>query len=207
MTPRTAHAARRGARKTHATRRKRASGRDLAGPLCCPVVATRAPSQLPIDEVLGDIVAALQRSPCAVIEAPPGAGKTTRVPLALLQAGLAGGREILVLQPRRLAARMTAARVAESLGEPAGATVGYQVRFESAVGPETRLRFITEGLLGRKLHADPELRDVGAVVLDEFHERHIDGDMGLALLRQLQRGARPDLKIVVMSATLDGAAV
>ncbi|PCC71745.1 ATP-dependent helicase HrpB [Nannocystis exedens] len=207
MTPRTAHAAGRAARKTHATRRKPAGGRDRGGPLCCPVVATRAPSQLPIDEVLGDIVAALQRSPCAVVEAPPGAGKTTRVPLALLQAGLAGGREILVLQPRRLAARMTAARVAESLGEPLGATVGYQVRFESAVGPETRLRFITEGLLGRKLHADPQLRDVGVVVLDEFHERHIDGDLGLALLRALQRGARPDLKIVVMSATLDGAAV
>lgn len=163
--------------------------------------------ELPIDEVLPDIVAGLQRARSAVIEAPPGAGKTTRVPLALLQAGLAGEREVLVLQPRRLAARMTAARVAETLGEPLGATVGYQVRFESACGPATRLRFITEGLLARKLHADPQLRDVGLVVLDEFHERSLDADVGLALLRELQRGARPDLRIVVMSATLDGERV
>lgn len=176
-----------------------------AGPLCCAAVAPRDP--LPIDEVLGDIVAALARSACAVVEAPPGAGKTTRVPLALHEAGLAGGREVVVLQPRRLAARMTAARVAETLGEPLGHTVGYQVRFESAVSARTRVRFITEGLLSRKLHADPELRDVGVVVLDEFHERHVDGDVGLALLRRLQRTRRPDLKLVVMSATLDGERV
>lgn len=162
---------------------------------------------LPIDDVLGEIVAGLGRSACAVIEAPPGAGKTTRVPLALHEAGLAGGREVVVLQPRRLAARMTAARVAETLGEPLGATVGYQVRFESAVSARTKIRFITEGLLSRKLHADPELRDVGVVVLDEFHERHVDGDVGLALLRRLQRTRRPDLKLVVMSATLDGEQV
>jgi ATP-dependent helicase HrpB len=170
-------------------------------------VAPLAPQALPIDAVLPEILAALRGSSCAVIEAPPGAGKTTRVPLALLQAGVAGEREVLVLQPRRLAARMTAARVAECLGEPLGATVGYQVRFESVAGPATRLRFITEGLLSRKLHADPELRDVGVVVLDEFHERHVDGDLGLALLRRLQRERRPDLKLVVMSATLDGEAV
>lgn len=165
----------------------------------------RAP--LPIDAVLGEIVAALGRSACAVVEAPPGAGKTTRVPLALFEAGLAGGREVLVLQPRRLAARMTAARVAETLGEPLGATVGYQVRFESAVGEQTKIRFITEGLLQRKLLADPDLKSVGIVVLDEFHERHLDGDTGLALLRRLQRTRRPDLKLVVMSATLDGEGV
>ncbi len=165
------------------------------------------PILLPIDEVLGEIVGALARASCAVVEAPPGAGKTTRVPLALHEAGLAGGREVVVLQPRRLAARMTAARVAETLGEPLGETVGYQVRFESAVSPRTRVRFITEGLLSRKLHADPELRDVGVVVLDEFHERHVDGDVGLALLRRLQRTRRPDLKLVVMSATLDGERV
>lgn len=168
---------------------------------------------LPIDEVLPEILAALARGRSLVVEAPPGAGKTTRVPLALLDAGLAGrddrgaAREVLVLQPRRLAARMSAQRVAESVGEPVGGRVGYQVRFESAAGPHTRLRFITEGLLGRKLHADPELRDVGVVVLDEFHERHLDGDVGLALLRDLQRGARPDLGVVVMSATLDAAPV
>lgn len=162
---------------------------------------------LPIDAVLPEVIAGLRGAPCLVIEAPPGAGKTTRVPLALHEAGLAGGREVLVLQPRRLAARMTAARVAETLGEPLGGTVGYQVRFESAASPATKIRFITEGLLSRKLHADPELRAVGIVVLDEFHERHIDGDLGLALLRELQRGARPDLKLVVMSATLDGERV
>ena len=159
-----------------------------------------------------DVLAALSSARALVVEAPPGAGKTTRIPLALLEAGLAGHdgdrpREVLVLQPRRLAARMSAQRVAETLGEPLGRRVGYQVRFESAVGPETRLRFITEGLLGRKLHTDPQLRDVGVVVLDEFHERHLDGDLGLALLRELQRTTRPDLGIVVMSATLDAAPV
>jgi len=159
-----------------------------------------------------EVLAALTSARALVVEAPPGAGKTTRIPLALLEAGLAGEargkpREVLVLQPRRLAARMSAQRVAETLGEPLGRRVGYQVRFESAVGPETRLRFITEGLLGRKLHTDPHLRDVGIVVLDEFHERHLDGDLGLALLRDLQRTARPDLGIVVMSATLDAAPV
>jgi len=171
------------------------------------------PAPLPIDAVLPEILAALARGRSLVVEAPPGAGKTTRIPLALLTAGLAGQgpdgqpREVLVLQPRRLAARMSAQRVADSLGEPIGRRVGYQVRFESAVGPQTRLRFITEGLLSRKLHADPELRGVGVVVLDEFHERHLDGDLGLALLRELQRGARPDLILVVMSATLDAAPV
>ena len=168
---------------------------------------------LPIDEVLPAVLAALEHGRALVVEAPPGAGKTTRIPLALLEAGLAGRdaagepREVLVLQPRRLAARMAAQRVAELLGEAPGERVGYQVRFESAAGPRTRLRFITEGLLARKLHADPTLRGVGVVVLDEFHERHLDGDVGLALLRELQRGARPDLGIVVMSATLDAAPV
>ncbi len=171
-----------------------------------------ARSPLPIDAVLPEVLSALGSARCLVIEAPPGAGKTTRIPLALLEAGLAGDdrgkpREVLVLQPRRLAARMSAKRIADVLGEPLGRRVGYQVRFESAVGPDTRLRFITEGLLSRKLHTDPHLRDVGVVVLDEFHERHLDGDLGLALLRALQRTARPDLAIVVMSATLDAAPV
>ncbi len=164
--------------------------------------------ELPIDAVLPAVLGALRCGRSLVIEAPPGAGKTTRVPLALLDAGLAGPeREVLVLQPRRIAARMSAQRIAESIGEPVGRRIGYQVRFESAASPATRLRFITEGLLSRKLHADPELREVGIVVLDEFHERHLDGDLGLALLRQLQRGPRPDLAIVVMSATLDAAPV
>lgn len=164
--------------------------------------------ELPIDAVLPDVLAALRVGRSLVVEAPPGAGKTTRIPLALLDAGLAGpGLEVLVLQPRRIAARMSAQRVAETIGEPVGRRVGYQVRFESAASPATRLRFITEGLLSRKLHADPQLRDVGIVILDEFHERHLDGDLGLALVRQLQRGPRPDLAIVVMSATLDAAPV
>ena len=134
-----------------------------------------------------------------MIEAPPGAGKTTRVPPALL--GIVSG-EVIVLEPRRIAARMAARRVAWELGEQVGETVGYQVRFEEVAGPRTRLRFVTEGVLTRRLISDPTLKGVGAVVLDEFHERHLEGDLALALLKRLQR-TRPDLKIVVMSATLD----
>ena len=134
-----------------------------------------------------------------MIEAPPGAGKTTRVPPALL--GIVSG-EVIVLEPRRIAARMAARRVAWELGEQVGETVGYQVRFEEVAGPRTRLRFVTEGVLTRRLISDPTLKGVGAVVLDEFHERHLEGDLALALLKRLQR-TRPDLKIVAMSATLD----
>jgi ATP-dependent helicase HrpB len=154
-------------------------------------------------------VAALRDGPSLVIEAPPGAGKTTRVPRALLEAGLAGaGRaEVLVLEPRRLAARLAARRVAEELGERPGETVGYQVRFEEVAGPRTRIRYVTEGLLTRRLLSDPALPGVGAVVLDEFHERHLPGDLALAFLRRLQSTARPDLKLVVMSATLDAEPV
>lgn len=154
---------------------------------------------LPVDAILPSIVASLERFPNLVIEAPPGAGKTTRVPPKLLD--LAHG-EVLVLEPRRIAARMAARRVAAEMGEMAGATVGYQVRFEEVAGPQTRLRFVTEGVLTRRLSADPNLRDVGTVVLDEFHERHLEGDLALALLKRAQR-VRPDLRIVVMSATLE----
>src|SRR5438270_760033 len=121
-----------------------------------------------------------------VLEAPPGAGKTTRVPIAMLDAGLVEG-EILVLQPRRLAARLAASRVAEERGEKPGETVGWQVRFEDVSGPRTRLKFLTEGVLTRRLLSDPSLRGVGAVVLDEFHERHLDGDLAAALLKRLQK--------------------
>ena len=159
---------------------------------------------LPIDEVLPELLAALRAGPSAVLEAPPGAGKTTRVPPALLS--LAAG-EVVVLEPRRLAARTAARRVAQELGERIGETAGYQVRFEEATGPRTRLRYVTEGILTRRLLVDPLLRCVSAVVLDEFHERHLQGDVALALLVQLVRGARPDLKLVVMSATLDTAPV
>ncbi len=162
---------------------------------------------LPIDPLLPEVVAALRAREALVLEAPPGAGKTTRVPSALLEAGLAGAREIVVLQPRRLATRLAATRVAEERGERAGDTVGYQVRFEDVSSKKTRLRFVTEGILTRRLVGDPLLRDVGVVVLDEFHERHLAGDLALAMLRRLQLGPRKDLKLVVMSATLDAAPI
>lgn len=125
----------------------------------------------------------------------------------MLDQGLFGAGELLVLEPRRIAARMAARRVAEELGEEAGATIGYTMRFEEAAGPKTRVRFVTEGILTRRLLSDPELRGVGAVVLDEFHERHLDGDLALALLRRLQTGTRPDLRLLVMSATLEAAPI
>ncbi|HET6280582.1 MAG TPA: helicase-related protein, partial [Polyangia bacterium] len=158
---------------------------------------------LPIDPLLPDVVAALEKASAVVIEAPPGAGKTTRVPRALLDAGFASTGEILVLQPRRLPARLAADRVAEELGEATGGTVGYTVRFEERAGPGTRIRFVTEGILSRRLLSDPALRGVSAVLLDEFHERHLATDLALALLRRLQRTSRPELKLAVMSATLD----
>jgi len=158
--------------------------------------------RLPIDERIPEIVSTAERVPNLLLEAPPGAGKTTRVPRALLENRRIEG-EILVLQPRRLATRLAAARVSEELGEPLGRTIGYQVRFENVSGPRTRLWFVTEGVLERRLVSDPLLQGVGAVVLDEFHERNIAGDVCLALLRRLQLGPRPDLKIIVMSATLE----
>lgn len=161
---------------------------------------------LPIDEVLPDVVRALSPEGARlVLEAPPGAGKTTRVPRALLDAGVPG--EIVVLEPRRLAARLAARRVAEELGERVGERVGYTVRFEDVSSARTRVRFVTEGVLTRRLVADPTLRGVGAVVLDEIHERHLQGDLALALLRRLQRGERPDLRLVAMSATLDAGPI
>ncbi|MFN2481776.1 MAG: ATP-dependent RNA helicase [Pyrinomonadaceae bacterium] len=162
---------------------------------------------LPIDQFLPEIAESLRRSPSLVVEAPPGAGKSTRVPAALLDAGIAGGREVWVLEPRRLAARLVARRVAEERGEALGETVGYQVRFEEVASARTRLRFLTEGVLTRKLLADPTLARTGCVVLDEFHERHLQADLALALLRRLQLDARPDLRLVAMSATLDAAPV
>lgn len=137
-----------------------------------------------------------------MLVAEPGAGKTTRVPRALLDAGFAQDGEILVLQPRRIATRMAARRVAEELGEELGASIGYVVRFEQVGGARTRVRFVTEGILTRRLVDDPELRKVSVVILDEFHERHLHADLGLAILRKLQRERRPELRIVVMSATL-----
>lgn len=154
---------------------------------------------LPVDASLPEIVAWLTRSPSLVLEAPPGAGKTTRVPPALLH--LVHG-EVVVLEPRRIAARMAAGRVASELGEKVGETVGYQVRFDEKVGPKTRLRFVTEGVLTRRLLSDPQLKGVDAVVLDEFHERHLESDLALTLLKKLQQ-KRPALRLIVMSATLE----
>ncbi len=152
-----------------------------------------------MDEILPEMIASLRRTPNLVIEAPPGAGKTTRVPPALLE--IVSG-EVVVLEPRRIAARLAARRVASEMGEQVGQTAGYQVRFEEAVSSHTRVRFVTEGVLTRRLLSDPRLKGVGAVVLDEFHERHLESDLALALLKRLQR-TRPDLRIIIMSATLD----
>lgn len=160
---------------------------------------------LPIDPLLPEVVASLRAHPLLVLEAPPGAGKTTRVPRALLDAGVEG--EIVVLEPRRLAARLAARRVSDELGEPLGERVGYRVRFDEVGSARTRIRFVTEGTLTRTLLTSPRLDGVGAVLLDEFHERHLQTDLALALLTRLQREARPDLRLVVMSATLDGERV
>lgn len=162
-----------------------------------------AQMRLPIDDLLPEIIDSLRRTPNLVVEAAPGAGKTTRIPPALLK--ITSG-EVLVLEPRRIAARMSARRVAEELGEDVGQTVGYQVRFENVSSRQTRLRFITEGVLTRRLLSDPFLHGVEIVLLDEFHERHLDSDLALALLRRLQQ-RRPELRIVVMSATLDAAPI
>jgi ATP-dependent helicase HrpB len=160
------------------------------------------PLALPIDDCLPAIVEAVAARGAAVVEAPPGAGKTTRVPRALLDLG-PRDREIWVLEPRRLPARLAATRVAGELGERVGETVGYSVRFDEAAGPGTRLRFITEGLFVRRLLAAPRLPEVGVVVLDELHERHVATDLALAWLRRLRETDRPDLAVVAMSATLD----
>jgi len=157
---------------------------------------------LPIDAAVPQVLAAFARARAVVVDAAPGAGKTTRVPRALLDV-VPAGQKILVLEPRRIAAKMAAIRVASELGEQAGETVGYAMRFEEAVGPGTRLVFMTEGVLTRRLLRDPELRDVGAVVLDEVHERHLEGDLALALLLHLRATRRPDLPLVAMSATIE----
>jgi ATP-dependent helicase HrpB len=162
---------------------------------------------LPIDVVLGDLGRTLADANAAVLVAPPGAGKTTRVPLALLDAPWLKDKKIIMLEPRRIAARASAERMAKSLGEPVGQTVGYRVRFGSKVSRATRIEVVTEGIFSRRILDDPELSGVAAVLFDEFHERSLDADMGLALARDAQTGLREDLRILVMSATLDGARV
>lgn len=162
---------------------------------------------LPIDAVVPQLLATLADRPSAVLVAPPGAGKTTRVPLALLDAPWRGDGRILVLEPRRLAARAAARRMAETLGEDVGATVGYRVRLDSRVSARTRVEVVTEGVFTRMILDDPSLDGVAAVLFDEFHERSLDGDLGLALTLETQGALRDDLRILVMSATIDGARV
>ena len=160
--------------------------------------------QLPVDAVLDEVVAALRAGPAVVVTAPPGSGKTTRVPPALLDAGVVPGK-VLLLQPRRAAARLVARRIAWERGGRVGAEVGYAVRFDRKTSRETRLEVLTEGLLTRRIQADPFLEDVGIVVLDEVHERSLHTDLALALVAEVMREARDDLRLVVMSATLDPA--
>ena len=162
---------------------------------------------LPIDAVLDELGRTLAANNAAVLVAPPGAGKTTRVPLALLDAPWLKGRKIIMLEPRRIAARASAERMARTLGERAGETVGYRVRFGSKISRATRIEVVTEGIFSRQILDDPELNGVAAVLFDEFHERSLDADLGLALARDAQTGLREDLRILVMSATLDGARV
>jgi ATP-dependent helicase HrpB len=158
----------------------------------------------PITPLLPEIVASLGERPRLVLEAPPGAGKTTQVPLALLHAPWLAGQRIVMLEPRRIAARAAASFMAVQLGEEVGGTVGYRIRFESRVGPRTRIEVVTEGILGRMIQDDPSLEGVGAIVFDEFHERHLAGDLGAALALDVQASLRPELRLLVMSATLDG---
>jgi ATP-dependent helicase HrpB len=162
---------------------------------------------LPVDEALLPLREALARGRAAVLVAPPGAGKTTRVPLALLDEPWMAGRRMLVLEPRRIAARAAAARMASQLDEPVGETVGLRIRFGSKVSKRTRIEVVTEGVFTRLALDDPELSGVAAVLFDEFHERSLDADLGLALALDVHRGLRDDLRILAMSATLDGARV
>jgi ATP-dependent helicase HrpB len=164
-------------------------------------------TSLPIDPLLPEIVRALEKNNAAVVTAEPGAGKTTRVPPALLSASFVGDREIWVLQPRRIAAKMAALRVADEMGDAVGRRVGYRFRFEKCVGRETRLIFMTDGMLLPLAQSDPALKRVAAVALDEFHERSLALDLGIGWLKRLQDGSRPDLRLLVMSATLDAGAL
>ncbi len=175
---------------------------DVAGPFADKATMTR----LPIDDAIPDLIEALKASGRAVLQAPPGAGKTTRVPLAILDAGLCDGR-IVMLEPRRLAARAAAERMAETLGQRAGETVGYRVRGETKVSKATRIEVVTEGILTRMLQSEPDLPGVDAVIFDEFHERSLNADFGLALCLEVTGALRDDLILLAMSATLDAEPV
>ncbi len=163
------------------------------------------PADFPIAPLLSAIRDSLAAHPRLVLEAPPGAGKTTQVPLALLEAPWLAGRKIVVLEPRRVAARAAAGFMARQLGEDIGGTVGYRIRFDNRVSSRTRVEVVTEGILTRMIQDDPTLEGVGALLFDEFHERHLSSDLGLALALDVQAQLRPDLRLVLMSATLEGA--
>jgi ATP-dependent helicase HrpB len=164
-------------------------------------------SGLPIDEALPELTSALTSNPCVVLQAPPGAGKSTVVPLVLLEQPWAKGKRILMLEPRRLAARAVAHRMAQTLGQNVGAVVGYRMRMDTRVSRDTRIEVVTEGVLTRMLQSDPALEGIGAVIFDEFHERSLQADLGLALTIDARDNLTPDLKLIVMSATLDGAGI
>src|SRR4051812_35684827 len=167
-----------------------------------------APRDLPIYELEAALTASLRVQGRLIVQAPTGSGKSTQIPQMLLQHGLLGERgEVVVLQPRRLATRMLAKRVAEEMGTPLGGIVGYQIRLESRLSEQTRIRFVTEGILLRQMSFDATLRGINAIVFDEFHERHLYGDISLARALQIQQSTRPDLKLIVMSATLDAGAL
>jgi len=166
-----------------------------------------APSGLPVDAALPALRDALSERGAAVLEAPPGAGKSTVVPLALLGEPWARGKRLLLLEPRRLAARAIAQRMAASLGERVGETVGYRMRLDTRVSAATRIEVVTEGVLTRMLQDDPALEGVAGVIFDEFHERSLQADLGLALTLDARAQLSPQLRLLVMSATLDGAAV
>ncbi|MGH7005391.1 MAG: DEAD/DEAH box helicase, partial [Alphaproteobacteria bacterium] len=163
--------------------------------------------RLPVADIFPALDAALSTGNAAVLVAPPGAGKTTLVPLHLLRAAWRGDRSIILLEPRRLAARAAAGRMAALLGEAVGETVGYRMRLESRTCAKTRILVVTEGVFARMILDDPELKSIAAVLFDEFHERSLDADFGLALALDVAAALRPDLKLLVMSATLDGARV
>jgi ATP-dependent helicase HrpB len=160
-------------------------------------------NSLPIDDILPQLLGSLEYTPNAVLQASPGAGKTTCVPLALLDASWRKGGKIIMLEPRRLAARAAAGRMAKTMDEPVGETVGYRIKLESKIGPNTVIEVVTEGILTRRLQRDPSLEGVAVVIFDEFHERSLQADLGLALCLDCQAGLREDLRILVMSATLD----
>src|SRR5881392_1152949 len=162
---------------------------------------------LPIFELEHQLVAELKEHSRLIIQAPTGSGKSTQVPQILLDHGLLGDGQVVILQPRRLATRLLASRVATERRSRLGDEVGYQIRFENVTSGATRIRFVTEGILLRQLIQDPELRGISAILFDEFHERHLYGDITLARALCLQESARPDLKLAVMSATLDAGAL